>query len=109
MFPTIAAVPDPKNATGGMAGAPSEWDAEGRGRRRREPSERAGLMIVKCAFPRSHPPPNGGGAATRDDRLASIRSKGWTRNNGTHGPAGLGDEYVLSILSYHDSYEYSFD
>ena len=54
---------------------------------------RAGLMI-KSAF--SHdcsPRPNGGGSATRDDGLASMRSKGWTQSNGTRGLAGLGNEY----------------
>ena len=99
-IPTLVMVPAPQNATGlaaGLAtGAPGGRENR-RGGTRRGISGAEGGIDDFDIFPRLQPPPDGGGAVSRDDRIPSthqgVDPGQWIRGGGGF----VGDEYELSI------------
>ena len=70
-IPTLVMVPALQNATGLAAGAPGGRENR-RGGTRRGISGAEGGIDDSNIFPRLQPPPDGGGAVSRDDRVAST-------------------------------------
>ena len=93
--PTVATVPGPKSGTKRRAGAPSERDCQGRGRRRERrreyPKWDGGFDLIKADFPQLHTPPErqrccrvrGSYCVIYSEPVARLLTKqaGWVRSD----------------------------